>query len=220
MAATLFTHATIITMDASRRVLEDGVLRIEADRIIAIGSTADLLPQPGEKVIDCKGNLLIPGLIDAHGHAGHCLIRGLAADTSPQWMKIVTPTYWHYTTREFWAADGMISGLERLRAGVTTGVSIISSMPRSDDPEFAIRHAAAYEAIGLREVICTGPAGLPWPRESTRWETGRPVRHSLTLDDILEGAEATIQALNGTADGRISVYLTPFTMAPLTTITP
>lgn len=210
--STLFTHATIITMDPARRILEDAALRVEDDRITAIGSA--LQPTLGERVIDCRGKLLLPGLIDAHGHAGHCLIRGIGADTSPLWMKIVTPIYWHQTTRDFWAAEGMVSGLERLRAGVTTGVSIISSMPRSDDPAFAEAHAHAYASLGLRNIICTGPAGLPWPRAATRWETGRAVRRSVTLAEMMEGAEATIQTLDGAANGRIRVYLTPFTIVP------
>lgn len=214
MAAILFTHATVVTLDAARRIVEDGAVRVVGDRIAAVGPASEIRGEPGDRVIDCRGKLVIPGLIDAHGHAGHCLIRGIGADTSPLWMKIVTPTYWHFTTREFWYAEGMVSGLERLRAGVTTGVSIISSMPRSDDPEFAVNHARAYDQIGLREIVCTGPAGLPWPRSVTRWETGSPVRRSISFAEMMEGAEAAIEMLDGTAGGRIRVYLTPFTITP------
>ncbi len=214
MAATLFTRATVLTMGPARRIIEDGAVRVVDDRITAVGSAAEILPEPGDRVINCRGKLVMPGLIDAHGHAGHCLVRGIGVDTNPLWMRIITPTYWHWTTREFWAAEGMVSGLERLRAGVTTGVSIISSMPRSDDPEFAVGHARAYDRIGLREIICTGPAGLPWPREATRWDSGKPVRRSITFDEMMEGAEATIQTLEGTGEGRIKVYLTPFTIVP------
>lgn len=214
MAATIFANATVITMDPARRILENSAVRVEQDRIIEIGPNSDTARQPDDQVFDCTGKLLIPGLIDAHGHAGHCLIRGIGADTTPLWMKIVTPLYWHFTTREFWYVEGLVSGLERLRAGVTTGVSIISSMPRSDDPKFAVNHARAYEQIGLREIICTGPAGLPWPRQATRWESGAPVRRSISFAEMMEGAEAAIQTLDGTADGRISVYLTPFTITP------
>lgn len=212
MSSTLFTHATIITMDPDRRILDGAALRVQGDRIAAIGP--ELRPEPGEAVIDCAGKLLIPGLIDAHGHAGHSLIRGIGVDTNPLWMQIVTPLYWHWTTPEFWAAEGLVSGLERLRAGVTTGVSVITSMPRSDDPEIAIAHARAYARTGLREIVCTGPAGLPWPREATRWQDGQPQRRSVTLEDMLEGAEAVIQTLNGAHDGRILTYLTPFTIVP------
>ena len=214
MTATIFVNATIITLDPQRRVLENASVRIVQDRIAAIGAVAEITPEPGDKVIDCRGKLVIPGLIDAHGHAGHCLIRGIGADTSPIWMKIVTPTYFHNVTRDFWYAEGMVSALERLRAGVTTGVSIIASMPRSDDPVFASNHAAAYDQVGLREIICTGPAGAPWPRNVTRWDTGSPVRHSVSLAEMMEGAEAAIQTLNNSAEGRIKVYLTPFTIVP------
>lgn len=212
MSSTLFTNATIITMDPQRRILEGASLRVTGDRITALGT--DLRPLPGERVLDCTGKLLIPGLIDAHGHAGHSLIRGIGADTNPLWMKIVTPLYWHWTTPEFWWAEGLVSGLERLRAGVTTGVSVITSMPRSDDPEIAISHARAYAQVGLREIVCTGPAGLPWPRDATRWRDGRPERHSVDLEAMLEGAEAVIQTLNGSDSGRILTYLTPFTIVP------
>lgn len=212
MSSILFTNATIITMDPQRRILERAALRVTGDRITELGT--DLHPWPDERVMDCTGKLLIPGLIDAHGHAGHSLIRGIGADTSPLWMKIVTPLYWHWTTPEFWHAEGLVSGLERLRAGVTTGVSVITSMPRSDDPEIAITHARAYAQVGLREVVCTGPAGLPWPRGATSWRDGRPERRNVTLEQMLEGAEAVIQTLNRTEAGRILTYLTPFTIVP------
>ena len=168
MSATVFTNGTVITMDPTRRIIEGGTVRVIGDRIVQIGTGAEVAIAPDDRIIDCHRKLIIPGLIDAHGHAGHCLIRSIAADTNPLWMKIVTPVYYHYTTRGFWYADGLVSGLERLQAGVTTSLSIISSMPRSDDPEFAIQHAKAYGEIGLREVVSVGPAGLPWPRSVTR----------------------------------------------------
>lgn len=129
-------------------------------------------------------------------------------------MKIVTPVYYHYVTRDYWYADGLVSGLERLRAGVTTSVSIITSMPRADDPVFAINHARAYREIGLREIICVGPSGLPWPHPVTRWETRTPIGRLVSFDEMIEGSEEVIERLHGSASGRISVYLTPFTIVP------
>ena len=215
MNGLLLLHGTIVTVDPDRRIIEDGAIAVSGDRIVDIGPAGDVEPRhPGKTVIDCRGKLIIPGLIDAHGHAGHALIRSIAADTNALWMKIVTPMYYHYVTRDYWYADGLVGGLERLRAGVTTGASIITSMPRSDDPVFAINHAKAYSEIGLREIICVGPAGLPWPHPATRWETGKPVRHHVSFEQMIEGAEATIEAINGSADGRMNVFLTPFTIVP------
>lgn len=215
MGGLLLLHGTIVTVDEGRRIIEDGGLAIENDKIVDIGTAEELHARhAGKKVIDCTGKLIIPGLIDAHGHAGHALIRSIGADTNSLWMRIVTPTYYHYVTRDYWYADGLVSGLERLCAGVTTSASIITSMPRSDDPAFAINHARAYSELGLREIICVGPAGLPWPQSVTRWESGKPERHSVSFEEMIEGAEAVIESLNGTADGRIKVFLTPFTIVP------
>ena len=211
----LLLHGTIVTVDRERRIIEDGGLAIQDDRIVDIGTAGELASRhPDKQIIDCRGKLIIPGLIDAHGHAGHALIRSIAADTNAMWMKVVTPTYYHYVTRDYWYADGLVSGIERLRAGVTTGASIITSMPRADDPVFASNRARAYEEIGLREIICVGPSGLPWPHPVTRWESGSPERRHISFEEMIEGSEATIEALNGRADGRISVFLTPFTIVP------
>ena len=215
MSGILLLHGTVVTVDSSRRIIEDGAIAILDDKIVDIGASEELEPKHTDKrVIDCRGKLIIPGLIDAHGHAGHCLIRSIASDTNALWMRIVTPTYYHYTTRDFWYADGLVSGLERLRAGVTTGASIITSMPRSDDPVFAINHARAYSEIGLREIVCVGPSGLPWPHAVTRWESGKPERRHISFEEMIEGTEAVIEAVNGSADGRIKVFVTPFTIVP------
>lgn len=215
MTDLLLLHGTVITVDRDRRIIEDGAVAISGDRIVEVGTSAELEPKHvGKKIVDCRGKVVIPGLVDAHGHAGHSLIKTIAADSPSMWMRIITPTYYHYTTRDFWYADGLVSGLERLRAGVTTGASIIASMPRSDDPVFGINHARAYTEIGIKEILCVGPAGLPWPHPVTRWDTGKPVRHDVTFEEMIEGTEAVIEAVNGSADGRIKVYLTPFTIVP------
>ncbi len=211
----LLLHGTIVTVDGQRRIIGDGALAISGTRIVDIGSSDRLVARhPGKRVLDCRGKMIIPGLIDAHGHAGHSLIRSVAADTNALWMRIVTPMYYHYVTRDYWYADGLVSGLERLCAGVTTSASIITSMPRSDDPAFAINHARAYSELGLREIICVGPAGLPWPQSVTRWESGKPERHAVSFEEMIEGAESVIETLNGTSEGRIKVFLTPFTIVP------
>src|SRR4051812_42657536 len=120
MTDLLLVHGWVITVDRERRMIEHGAVAISGDRIVEVGTTADLIMRHQEaRQIDCTGKAVIPGLIDAHGHAGHSLIKTLGADTPSLWMRIVTPTYFHYTTPEFWLADGYLSALDRLSMGVT-----------------------------------------------------------------------------------------------------
>lgn len=114
MSGILLIHGTVVTVDPSRRIIEDGAVAISKDRIAAVGSSDELLAaHPDLRVIDCRGKAILPGLVDAHGHAGHSLIKTLGADTVSLWMRIVTPMYFHYTTPEFWHADGYLSALDR-----------------------------------------------------------------------------------------------------------
>jgi len=215
MSDLLLVHGVVVAMDPARRIIEDGAVAIRGERIEEVGATDALLPRHASaERIDCTGRAVIPGLVDAHGHAGHSLVKTLGCDSPSLWMRIVTPTYFNYTTREFWRADGMVSAIDRLSMGVTCGASVLASMPRSDDPEFSINHARAYAEVGVREILCVGPAGLPWPHPVTRWETGRPDRRMVSFEEMLAGAETVIEACNGSADGRILVYLTPFTIVP------
>ena len=110
--------------------------------------------------------------IDAHGHGGHSLIKTIGSDTPTFWMRIVTPVYFNFTTPEYWYADGLVSALERLRFGVTCGVSVMGSMPRSDDPRIGGNHAKAYGEVGVREVVCVGPNAPPWPHPVSYWDSG------------------------------------------------
>lgn len=211
----LLLHGTVVTVGPSRQVIDDGAVAINDDRIVAVGSADKLQADySGYRVIDCTGKAILPGLVDAHGHAGHSLIKTLGADTPSLWMRIVTPMYFHYTTPEFWAADGYISALDRLSVGVTTGVSVVGSAPRSDDPAFAINHTKGYAELGLREIVCTGPAGLPWPHPTTRWKNGKSTGYSVTFEEMMAGAEAVIESINGAAEGRIRAFITPFTIMP------
>lgn len=63
-----FVRARILTMNGSMQIIEDGTVLVENNRITAVGKSADLRPRPGSVVVDCKGMVLMPGLIDVHAH--------------------------------------------------------------------------------------------------------------------------------------------------------
>ena len=87
----LLSGGTVVTIDPERRVLEDGAVAIDGGRIVAVGPTDELAQQyQARETIECGGKAVLPGLIDAHGHGGHSLIKTIGADTPSLWMRIVT----------------------------------------------------------------------------------------------------------------------------------
>ena len=73
----LYTHATIITVNPSREIIDDGAILVNGSTIAAIGKTADLVSQhPDEEVRDLEGHIVFPGLISTHMHTAQTLLRG------------------------------------------------------------------------------------------------------------------------------------------------
>lgn len=207
----LLIHGTVITMDTDRSIIEDGAVAIKDGRILDIGSSTELLGKyEAKETIDCSHHCILPGLIDVHGHGGHSMFKTIAMDNLEQWMPIMTNTYNHFVTDDFWYYEGKVSALERLKAGITTGVSVIGSTPRSDDPIFALNHAKAYNEVGIREIVCTGPANPVWPKLYSRWVDGRRVTREVGYEEVLKGAEAVIEALNHSNGDRTRAFITPF----------
>ena len=72
-------NGTLLTMDAQNSVIKNGALGIKGDTISYIGSGGDKEFQ-AKGIIDAKGGLILPGLINGHTHAAMSLFRGLADD--------------------------------------------------------------------------------------------------------------------------------------------
>ena len=61
----------VVTMrdaDNSREVIENGVVIVKHNRIVAVGTAGEIVIPAGAKQVDVTGKTLVPGLIDAHAH--------------------------------------------------------------------------------------------------------------------------------------------------------
>ncbi len=118
----LFTNATIMTMNPTRDIINDGAIAIQNNRIVAIDKTSVLqVRYPHEEIVDVKGKLIFPGLIDTHVHVAQALIRGCADDMALiQWL---CERVW-VLQGNFTHDDGYVSArlciAEMLRSGTTT----------------------------------------------------------------------------------------------------
>ncbi|HEX5756565.1 MAG TPA: amidohydrolase family protein [Arenimonas sp.] len=69
-----FTGARVVTMrDAqqTQEVIEDGVVVVQGERIVAVGKRGEVAVPAGAREIDARGKTLMPGLIDVHAHASN-----------------------------------------------------------------------------------------------------------------------------------------------------
>lgn len=207
-------NGTVITMDPTRRIIEDGAVAIAGDRIVDIGDAADILaryPEAAER-IDCRSKLILPGFIDVHAHAGHGLFKALAYDSVSYWMPIMTNIYHNHTTDEFWYIEARAAALERLKFGVTCGLSVQSNSQRSDSPHISINNARGYSEVGVRQIIAVGPSNPPFPKRFSRRIDGVWQDSFLDFDDLMAGTEESIRATNHSYDDMIRTVVAPFVL--------
>jgi 5-methylthioadenosine/S-adenosylhomocysteine deaminase len=113
----------IVTMDATRRVIEDGGIAVSNSRIVAIGPRAEIERNyTSRQSIDANGKLITPGLINGHTHVPMVLFRGLADDLDLQeWLtKYIFPAEAKNVTEEFVRVGTRLGLAEMIRGGTTT----------------------------------------------------------------------------------------------------
>jgi 5-methylthioadenosine/S-adenosylhomocysteine deaminase len=207
-ATRVLVGGAVITVDDQRHVFDPGAVAIRGAIIEEVGLRDDVLRHhPAVEQIDLRHTVMLPGLIDSHGHAGHGLTKGIADGYGGVWMSLMEEIYHRAADDEFWRAESYLSALERLEYGVTTSLSITGSTPRTDDARYAVAAASGYDALGLRHIVSLGPPGSPWPlmARDLAADTDIPV----DLERSLETTAEVIRLLRGSGDGRIEVFVGP-----------
>ena len=108
----LIKNGTIITVDPKHTILQHGFLAINGNTISALGPMTEL-PEgiSAARVIDASGHAVMPGLIDSHGHAGHCLTKTLGEHLEGGWEPMAEAIYHQFSDEEFWRAEGALGAL-------------------------------------------------------------------------------------------------------------
>ena len=155
----LITGGTIVTMDQSRQVLKGGAIAIRRDRIDGVYAASEPLPE-ARTTIDASGQLVIPGLVNTHGHAAMTLLRGIADDLSLlEWLEeYMFPAEAKNVSPEFVYWGTLLASLEMVRGGTTTFTDMYF---------FQEEAARAVEAVGNRAVLGQVVIGFPAPDYET-----------------------------------------------------
>src|SRR5580692_5748271 len=180
-AVIVIENGTVLTMDDDRSVYFGGHVVIDDDRITAVGAGryGGAGGAAGAQVIDAAGMVVLPGLVDLHYHTA--IGKGYS-DHLPLWEYL--DACWYPLIRNldaesaYWAAAA--SYLEGIKSGVTTVNDMYRRLPDL---------ARAAADIGIRAVLSNDVA-LP--------------EHNL---DTLQDNKDAYDAVHGTADGRVEVYV-------------
>jgi cytosine/adenosine deaminase-related metal-dependent hydrolase len=207
----LISVADVMTMDSDDRIIHDGSIAITNDKIVAVGEAATIRSMyKADKEINLRGMIALPGLIDTYGHAGHGLIKSLY---HPDHGWPTNPVYFHNSTPRWWYMEAMLSAIERIRFGVTTGYSVIGATPaRTDNVIYAQKNIEAVAHVGSKAVVGVGPpdpfvSHVPIPWEGTLREKGQATRSLFTYEQCLSNTEQIIQDFHRSNDGRIEISL-------------
>lgn len=73
-------NGQILTMNEAKDVIEDGVIVVDDNRILKVGGEELLKEYRAKKVIDAKGGIVIPGMINTHNHLPMIAFRGLGEE--------------------------------------------------------------------------------------------------------------------------------------------
>ena len=119
----LVLGGTIVTMDQTRRIIDDGGIAISKGRIVAIGPRAEIEgAYSARERVNSTGKVLTPGLINGHTHIPMVLFRGLADDLDLQeWLtKYIFPAEAKNVTDQFVRVGARLGLAEMIRGGTTT----------------------------------------------------------------------------------------------------
>ena len=174
----IISGGIVVTLDASSRVIPDGAIAVDGDRIVAVGTTDEIsgLFTAAER-IDARGQVVMPGLVNTHTHVPMTLYRGLADDLPlMEWLEhYVFPAEARTVSPEFVRIGTRLAALEMIESGTTTF---------ADMYYFEEDIADVTRSAGLRGVLGQTVIGFP-------------VADAKTPGDALARAEAFVEKWKG-----------------------
>ncbi|MDE5977121.1 MAG: amidohydrolase [Turicibacter sp.] len=117
---TLIKNAWILTMDERLSTYKEGMVLIEGDRIAYVGEDTSSLLLEVDEVIDAKGGLLIPGMINVHTHVSMIPFRTLGDDCKDRLRRYLFPLENECMRAALVYEAARYGILEMQRSGVTT----------------------------------------------------------------------------------------------------
>lgn len=128
IADKLVTGGLVVTMDDRDTVLEDGAVAVRGPDIVAVGPSAEIEKRyggAGVEVIDAVGQIVLPGLVNAHTHAANSLYRGLLDDLQLEpWLERLWAVESRIVRPGTVEIGARLAFAEMIQSGITTALDM------------------------------------------------------------------------------------------------
>ncbi len=154
----LVGNGMLFTRDESCPYLPDGAVVIAGDTVKEVGSLAELKAKyPDAEFVDAKGQVIMPGLINAHTHIYSGLARGLGivGNNPTNFLEVLEGTWWNidrHLSLDGTRASAYATVLDCIRDGVTTIFDHHASFLEIPGSLFAIKDVC--QEVGIRASLC------------------------------------------------------------------
>jgi len=181
-----------VTVDPARKVFSSGYVAVDGAMISAVGPAAEMPPaHEFDEVIDAKGGIVVPGLINMHQHHWYTLFKGLADGMLLEdWVTDFLLPLSLRLTEPAMRISSYVAGLEMLATGTTCSLNHSVTTTTAELVKASIEPQAE---LGIRQVYA----------KELRCRTPGNPRHPLSLDEALAEIEAEARRWNGAHEGRV-----------------
>ncbi|MDZ7754507.1 MAG: TRZ/ATZ family hydrolase [Gammaproteobacteria bacterium] len=186
----------IIPVEPDDRVLEDHALLIRDGRIVDLVARSRLDGYTVHERVELADHALIPGLVNAHGHAAMTLFRGLADDLPMM----------HWLTEHIWPAEGRWIDEAFVRDGTRLAVAEMlrgGTTCFNDMYFFPDATAAVAAEAGMRAVVGLIMVDMPtaWARDADEYLSKGTALHDRLRDEPLVHTAFSPHAPYSVSDG-------------------
>src|SRR5512135_3408054 len=150
--------AILVTMDGQRREIPGGGLFARDGFIERVGRTEEL-PDQADTVLDLRGHIVLPGLINTHHHFYQTLTRAVPAAQNANlfnWLKTLYPIWARITPDDIFTST-QTALAELALSGCTTASDHLYLFPNGSRLDDEI---AAAREVGLRLHASRGSMSL------------------------------------------------------------
>jgi len=158
MPTLLIKHAHLVTMDDHQQEIPEGGLFIRDGFIEQVGSTSEL-PTTADEILDLRGHIVLPGLINIHHHFYQTLTRAVPAAQDANlfnWLKTLYPIWARMTPDDIFISTQMALS-ELALSGCTTASDHLYLFPNGSRLDDEI---AAAKETGVRIQASRGSMSL------------------------------------------------------------